>query len=116
RSMPHDPIALASQLIACDSITPARGAVFDALEVMLTPLGFAVERFVTGEAPDGPVENLLAVRGSGAPHFAFAGHLDVVPPGDGWPSDPFAPTLRGGLLHGRGAVDMKGAIAAFVAA
>ncbi|WP_136161991.1 succinyl-diaminopimelate desuccinylase [Sphingomonas flavalba] len=114
--MTLDPIALASRLIACDSITPARGAVFDALEAMLTPLGFSVERFVVGEAPDGPVENLLAVRGTGGPHFAFAGHLDVVPPGEGWASDPFAPTLRGGLLHGRGAVDMKGAIAAFVAA
>ncbi|MFK5019608.1 M20/M25/M40 family metallo-hydrolase, partial [Klebsiella pneumoniae] len=80
------------------------------------PLGFAVERFVVGEAPDGPVENLLAVRGAGGRHFAFAGHLDVVPPGEGWASDAFEPEERGGLLYGRGAVDMKGAIAAFVAA
>jgi len=111
-----DPVDLAARLIACPSVTPARGDVFDVLEDALRPLGFAVHRFVTGEAPDGPVENLFASRGSGAPHFAFAGHLDVVPPGEGWASDPFVPDLRGGLLHGRGAVDMKSDIAAFVAA
>lgn len=112
-----DPVALAERLIACPSVTPARGAVFDALETMLLPLGFTVDRFVTGEAPDGPVENLLAWRTTGAgPHFAFAGHLDVVPPGPGWTADPFSPQIRGDLLYGRGAVDMKGAIAAFVAA
>ncbi|MBA4047145.1 MAG: succinyl-diaminopimelate desuccinylase [Sphingomonas sp.] len=111
-----DPVALAKALIACESITPARGEVFDVLEAALIPLGFDVDRFVVGEAPDGPVENLLAVRGSGGRHFAFAGHLDVVPPGSGWASDPFVPQVRGELLHGRGAVDMKGAIAAFVAA
>jgi succinyl-diaminopimelate desuccinylase len=111
-----DPVDLAARLIACPSVTPARGEVFDVLEAALTPLGFAVHRFVAGEAPDGPVENLFATRGSGSPHFAFAGHLDVVPPGDGWASDPFTPEIRGGLLHGRGAVDMKGDIAAFVAA
>jgi succinyl-diaminopimelate desuccinylase len=111
-----DPVDLAARLIACPSVTPARGAVFDVLAEALAPLGFAVHRFTLGEAPDGPVENLFASRGAGAPHFAFAGHLDVVPPGDGWTSDPFAPDIRGGLLHGRGAVDMKGGIAAFVAA
>lgn len=109
-------VALTKALIACESVTPARGGVFDVLEAALVPLGFAVDRFTVGEAPDGPVENLLAVRGSGGPHFAFAGHLDVVPPGAGWTSGAFAPEIRGGLLHGRGAVDMKGAIAAFVAA
>jgi succinyl-diaminopimelate desuccinylase len=62
------------------------------------------------------VENLFASRGHGGPHFAFAGHVDVVPPGEGWTGDPFVPEVRGGLLYGRGAVDMKGAIAAFVAA
>jgi succinyl-diaminopimelate desuccinylase len=111
-----DPVDLAARLIACPSVTPARGDVFDVLEAALAPLGFAVHRFTLGEAPDGPVENLFATRGTGAPHFAFAGHLDVVPPGDGWASDPFVPDFRGGLLHGRGAVDMKGDIAAFVAA
>ncbi len=111
-----DPIELASRLIACPSVTPATGPVFDVLEAALEPLGFAVDRFVLGEPPDGPVENLFASRGEGAPHFAFAGHLDVVPPGEGWSFDPFVPELRGGLLFGRGAVDMKGGIAAFVAA
>lgn len=111
-----DPVALASRLIACPSVTPASGAVFGVLEEVLAAAGFEVHRFTQGEAPDGPVENLFATRGSGAPHFAFAGHLDVVPPGEGWASDPFAPEIRGGLLHGRGAVDMKSGIAAFAAA
>jgi succinyl-diaminopimelate desuccinylase len=111
-----DPVELATALLAAESVTPARGAVFDVLEAALLPLGFTVERFVEGEAPEGPVENLLATRqGSGA-HLAFAGHLDVVPPGPGWASDPFAPEVRGALLYGRGAVDMKGAVAAFVTA
>jgi succinyl-diaminopimelate desuccinylase len=111
----------ARRLIACESITPASGAVFDSLEAMLAPLGFAVERFIAGEgdsdaANGGPAENLFAIRESKGRHFAFAGHLDVVPPGNGWGSDPFVPEVRGDLLHGRGAVDMKGSIAAFVAA
>jgi succinyl-diaminopimelate desuccinylase len=114
-------LAYAKRLIACESVTPARGSVFDALEAMLVPLGFTVERFIAGaDDPDpthgGPVENLFAIRGKGGRHFAFAGHLDVVPPGTGWSSDPFVPEVRGDLLHGRGAVDMKGSIAAFVAA
>lgn len=111
-----DVVDLTKALIACESVTPARGSVFDVLEAALLPLGFAVDRFVAGEAPDGPVENLLAVREGTGTHLAFAGHLDVVPPGSGWTSGAFEPEVRGGLLHGRGAVDMKGAIAAFVAA
>ena len=111
-----DAVELAKQLIACPSVTPARGAVFDALGAMLVARGFTIDRFTAGEAPDGLVENLLAWRGEGSPHFAFAGHLDVVPPGEGWSADPFAAEMRGELLYGRGAVDMKGAIAAFVAA
>ncbi len=111
-----DPVDLASRLIACRSITPAQGEVFDVLEEALVSIGFEVHRFVTGEAPDGPVENLYASRGSGSPHFGFAGHLDVVPPGDGWQTDPFVPTIQGEILYGRGSVDMKGGIAAFVAA
>lgn len=111
-----DVVELTKALIAAESVTPARGPVFDVLEAALLPLGFAVERFVEGEAPDGPVENLLATRGETGPHFAFAGHLDVVPPGAGWTGNAFAPEVRGDLLYGRGAVDMKGAIAAFVAA
>ncbi len=113
---PIDPVDLAARLIACPSITPATGAVFDVLEDALVPLGFEVHRFTRGEAPNGPVENLVAIRGSGAPHFGFAGHLDVVPPGEGWDSDPFEPRVEDGLLTGRGANDMKSAIAAFAAA
>lgn len=115
-------LALAEALIACPSVTPATGMVFDCLEAQLAPLGFEVTRFVAGEAPDGPVENLFAVRRgpAGSRHFAFAGHLDVVPPGEGWTSGPFLPERRGSgegeLLYGRGAVDMKGSIAAMVAA
>ena len=117
RSTLTDPAALARRLIACPSITPATGAVFEVLEEMLVALGFDVERFISGAAPDGPVENLLAVRSHGeGPHFAFAGHLDVVPPGNGWSTDPFEPVQKGDLLYGRGAVDMKGSIASFVAA
>jgi succinyl-diaminopimelate desuccinylase len=113
---------LAEALIACPSVTPASGMVFDCLAAMLEPLGFAIHRAVTGEPPDGPVENLFAIRlgPAGSRHFAFAGHLDVVPPGDGWQTGPFAPERRsvsgGELLYGRGAVDMKGSIAAMVAA
>ncbi|MDX3910075.1 MAG: succinyl-diaminopimelate desuccinylase [Sphingobium sp.] len=116
-SAAYEPLALAERLVACPSVTPATGAVFDCLEAMLAPLGFSIDRFLSGEAPDGPVENLLAVRENGpGSHFAFAGHLDVVPPGDGWASGPFQPEVRGDLLYGRGAVDMKGSIACFVAA
>jgi succinyl-diaminopimelate desuccinylase len=111
-----DPIELASRLIACPSVTPQEAGALDVLEQALIPLGFEVHRFTSGEAPDGPVENMFATRGQGAPHFGFAGHVDVVPPGEGWTSDPFTPEIRGGLLYGRGAVDMKSAIAAFIAA
>lgn len=113
---PIDPIALARDLIRCDSVTPARGEVFDVLEAALQPLGFKVHRWVMGEPPDGPTENMVAIRGDGAPHFGFAGHLDVVPAGEDWPSDPFGAEIRDGVLIGRGANDMKSAIAAYVAA
>ncbi|GAA4642840.1 succinyl-diaminopimelate desuccinylase [Pontixanthobacter gangjinensis] len=111
-------IELAERLIAAPSVTPATGLVFDVMEAMLEPLGFETHRFVKGEAPDGPVENMFAIRRGpeGSKHFAFAGHLDVVPPGEGWTSAPFAPERRGELLYGRGAVDMKGSIASMVAA
>ncbi|HMP56922.1 MAG TPA: succinyl-diaminopimelate desuccinylase [Novosphingobium sp.] len=116
--MKPDPIELAEALIACPSVTPATGMVFDCLEQALVPLGFEVHRALSGEAPEGPVENLFAIRRGpeSSRHFAFAGHLDVVPPGEGWTSGPFLPDRRGDLLHGRGAVDMKGAIACMVAA
>jgi succinyl-diaminopimelate desuccinylase len=91
--------------------------VFDVLQEALEPLGFTVHRMINGEAPDGPVENLFASRGSGGPHLGFAGHLDVVPaPAAAGPATRSRPEIRGGLLYGRGAVDMKSSIASFVAA
>lgn len=114
---------LASRLMSHASITPATGSVFDEMEAMLIPLGFTVTRFLAGDEMSdreqgGPVENLFAIRKGAADsrHLAFAGHLDVVPPGEGWQTDPFVPEVQGDLLHGRGAVDMKGSIAAFVSA
>ncbi len=115
-------VEYAERLIACPSVTPATGAVFDCLEGILAPMGFAVHRFATGEAPDGPVENLFAIRKGpeGTPHFGYAGHVDVVPPGVGWTDDAFTPVRKaepgGELLYGRGAVDMKGSVAAMAAA
>lgn len=108
---------IAKQLIAAPSVTPARGPVFDVLEAQLVPLGFEVHRFLAGEG-EAAVENCFAIRPGpdGSRHFAFAGHLDVVPPGEGWTTGAFEPEVRGDLLHGRGAVDMKGAIAAMIAA
>jgi succinyl-diaminopimelate desuccinylase len=111
-----DPVALAADLIRCPSVTPARGEVFDVLEQALKPLGFTIHRWVMGEPPDGPTENMVAIRGSGTPHFGFAGHLDEVPAGEGWNSDPFGASIEDGILTGRGASDMKSAIAAYVAA
>jgi succinyl-diaminopimelate desuccinylase len=111
-----DPVDLAARLIACPSVTPQDGGAQSVLADALQSIGFTVHRFTSGGPPDGPVENLFAVRGSGRPAFAFAGHSDVVPAGDGWTGDPFLPRIADGLLYGRGAVDMKGALAAFVAA
>jgi succinyl-diaminopimelate desuccinylase len=111
-----DPIELLKALIACPSITPEEGGAQMLLGETLRSLDFEVEHLVSGEPPHGPVPNLLATRGSGGPHFAFAGHTDVVPPGKGWSTDPFVAKIQGDLLYGRGAVDMKGAIAAFIAA
>ena len=113
-------LEFAKRLMAAESVTPATGSVFDEMEAMLGSLGFEVTRFTRGDGergtPEEPVENLFAIRrgGQDAKHFAFAGHLDVVPPGDGWSSEAFAPEIRGELLYGRGAVDMKGAIACMV--
>lgn len=113
---PIDPVELAAELIRCPSVTPARGEVFDVLERALGTLGFTTHRWTMGEPPDGPTENMVAIREGRGPHFGFAGHLDVVPPGDGWNSNPFGAEIADGLLVGRGANDMKGAIAAYVAA
>ncbi|MEO6153507.1 MAG: succinyl-diaminopimelate desuccinylase [Croceibacterium sp.] len=110
-------VDLATRLMACESVTPARGEVFDVVEALLVPHGFEIDRFIAG-GPEGEVENLFAIRRGppGSRHFSFAGHVDVVPPGEGWTSAPFAPEVRGDLLYGRGAVDMKGAIASMIAA
>ncbi|HWI85533.1 MAG TPA: succinyl-diaminopimelate desuccinylase [Sphingomonas sp.] len=114
--MTLDPLDLAIRLIACPSVTPADAGAQEVLSEALQAIGFTVHRFSAGAAPEGPVENLFAIRGQGAPFFAFAGHTDVVPPGEGWTADAFSPRVEGDLLYGRGAVDMKGAIAAFTAA
>jgi succinyl-diaminopimelate desuccinylase len=111
-----DLVDLASRLIACPSVTPKEAGSLTILEEALTSIGFEVHRFSAGTPPEGPVENLFATRGSGGRHFGYAGHVDVVPPGEGWSTDPFEPVIKAGLLYGRGSVDMKGSIAAFVAA
>jgi succinyl-diaminopimelate desuccinylase len=111
-----DAVSLAQALVRCPSVTPADAGAMAVVEEALAALGFATRRLTWGAPPDGPVVNLFASIGSGAPHFAFAGHTDVVPPGGGWSVDPFAGTVAGGMLIGRGAADMKGAIAAMVAA
>jgi succinyl-diaminopimelate desuccinylase len=113
-----DPAQLLSALIRCPSVTPAEGGALALLESVLAPAGFTVSRPVFSEAGTPDVENLFATIGSGAPHFVFAGHTDVVPPGDParWSHGPFAGDIADGFVHGRGAVDMKGGIAAFVAA
>jgi succinyl-diaminopimelate desuccinylase len=106
-----DPLPLAQALIRCASVTPADDGAQAVLIARLTSLGFTVTRLRFGET-----DNFFARRGTGAPHFCFAGHTDVVPPGADWDHAPFAAELAGGALYGRGACDMKGAIAAFVAA
>lgn len=106
-----DPLPLAIDLIRCPSVTPADAGAQDVLARALTDLGFTVTRLRFGE-----IENLFARIGSGAPHVCFAGHTDVVPAGDGnWRAGAFAGEVRDGVLYGRGACDMKGAIAAFIA-
>jgi succinyl-diaminopimelate desuccinylase len=113
-----DPLELARALIRCPSVTPVDAGALGVLEGALTPLGFACRRMPYTEAGTPDVDNLYARLGSAAPHFCFAGHTDVVPVGDksGWTVDPFAAEVRDGRLYGRGASDMKGAIAAFVGA
>lgn len=109
-----DALDLAARLIACPSVTPLDAGAQDVLAATLERIGFTVHRLTFGTAPEGPIENLFATFGSGAPHFAFAGHTDVVPAGEGW--DAFTPAVADGWLIGRGAADMKGSIAAFAAA
>jgi succinyl-diaminopimelate desuccinylase len=111
-----NPVPLAQQLIRCPSVTPTDAGAIDVLARALEELGFTCHRLTFGGPPDGPVENLFATIGSGGPHFAFAGHTDVVPEGSGWSVDPYAGEIANGLLVGRGAADMKGALAAMVSA
>ena len=107
-----DPVALAQALIRCPSVTPADAGALDVVADAAERLGFTVHRLDFDGTP-----NLFARRGTGGPHLCFAGHTDVVPPGGAaWSADPFGAEVRGGVLFGRGACDMKGAVAAFLAA
>jgi succinyl-diaminopimelate desuccinylase len=110
RSATIDPVVLAQALILRPSVTPNEAGALDVAEAALAALGFRVRRMKFGL-----VDNLYARLGEAQPNFCFAGHVDVVPPGEGWRGDPFAPTIRDGMLYGRGAVDMKTAIAAMIA-
>ena len=113
-----DPVALAADLIRCPSVTPAEGGALDLLERTLSGLGFTCHRLPFESEGTARVDNLYARIGTGAPNICFAGHTDVVPPGTeaDWTHGPFDGRLEDGVLWGRGAADMKGAIAAFTAA
>src|SRR5437660_6508010 len=116
--MPADPLAIARDLIRCPSVTPAEGGALAYLARLLGDAGFAVHRVTFSELGNADVENLYARIGTSAPHLTFAGHTDVVPPGDAaaWQHPPFEGAVADGRLYGRGAADMKGAIACFLAA
>ncbi|MFK0385129.1 succinyl-diaminopimelate desuccinylase [Agrobacterium sp. NPDC090273] len=113
-----DPVANLAALIRCPSVTPAEGGALSLLDTLLSPLGFKVDRVMATEAGTPDVENLYARLGTDGPHLMFAGHTDVVPVGDeaAWSHPPFAAEIADGEMFGRGAVDMKGGIACFVAA
>ena len=117
--MTVDPVALLQDLIRCPSVTPADAGAIDVLEKLLAAHGFVCHRLPFG-GDDGTarINNLYARRGTGAPHFCFAGHTDVVPAAnvDQWQHNPFSGTVADGYVHGRGAADMKGPLACFVAA
>jgi len=116
--MPADPIAIARDLVRCRSVTPEEGGALGFLQGLLAQAGFAVHRAVFDEPGTAPVDNLYARIGLAKPNLLFAGHTDVVPPGNeaSWSHPPFAGEVAGDMLFGRGAVDMKGGIACFVAA
>ena len=115
--MPSYAVQLAQRLVRCPSVTPVEGGALDLLQDELTKLGFDCTRLPFGTGAK-RIDNLFARRGKSGPHFAFAGHTDVVPVGDAshWQHDPFGGTLVDGKLYGRGTAYMKGGIAAFVAA
>jgi succinyl-diaminopimelate desuccinylase len=116
--MSADPVVLARDLLRCPSVTPAEGGALSYLDKVLSAAGFGVHRIVSSEPGADDVENLYARVGTEGPHLMLAGHTDVVPPGDEqrWQHRPFAGAVVDGVLFGRGAVDMKGAIACMVAA
>lgn len=116
--MAIDPVKLLERLIACPSVTPEEAGALDLLEAELKGLGFAITRLRFEGDGSYPVDNLFATRGAGGRRLLFAGHTDVVPPGDAahWTADPFQPRIADGRIYGRGAADMKSGIAAFVAA
>ncbi len=116
--MTTDPAENLATLIRCPSVTPKEAGVLSALSSMLAGLGFEVERVTFEAERTAPVENLYARLGQSGPHLMFAGHTDVVPEGDpaDWSHPPFAAEIHEGRMFGRGAVDMKGGIACFVAA
>jgi succinyl-diaminopimelate desuccinylase len=116
--MPTDPVAIARDLIRCRSVTPEEGGALAYLQGVLGRAGFAVHRAIFAEPGTAPVDNLYARIGTSRPNLMFAGHTDVVPPGNegAWSHPPFAGEIAGDRLYGRGAVDMKGGIACFVAA
>ena len=115
---PSDAVSLARALIRCPSVTPADEGALDVLEGALGSLGFECRRLPYFESGTPDVDNLYARIGRKQPNLCFAGHTDVVPVGDeaAWSADPFGAALADGVVHGRGAVDMKGAIACFIAA
>jgi len=117
-SPPADPTALARDLLRCPSVTPQEAGTLGLIEGVLKAAGFDVHRVTFAEPGTAPVENLWARIGTASPHFVFAGHTDVVPPGEQakWTHPPFAGDIADGTLYGRGAVDMKGAIACALAA
>ncbi|RWO81168.1 MAG: succinyl-diaminopimelate desuccinylase [Mesorhizobium sp.] len=117
-TLPTDPAGNLAALIRCPSVTPIEGGALSTLETMLKPLGFSVERPVFSEDGTPDIENLYARRSGNGPHLMFAGHTDVVPVGDetSWTHPPFAAEIAKGEMFGRGAVDMKGGIACFIAA
>ena len=113
-----DPVELTRALVRCPSVTPADAGAQAVLAEVLEGLGFRVELLRLGDGGEPAIDNLFARLGDGSPHLAFNGHTDVVPAGDdaAWSAGPFAAEIRDGWLYGRGAADMKGDIACFVAA
>ena len=118
KSMTADPVAIARDLIRCRSVTPEDGGALPYLQQILAQAGFTVHRATFAEPGTAPIDNLYARIGAARPNLVFAGHTDVVPPGDeaAWRHPPFGGDIASDKLYGRGAVDMKGGIACFVAA